>query len=124
LTEYYSWRWVFFINLPLGILAFLGLLFYLPESKRVERTFDKIGFFTLSICIACIQLILDRGEHAGWLDSLEIQIYIALILSTVWMYVVHSHRIAPPFLSPGMLRDSNLRLGLFFMFVVGMILLA
>ena len=124
LTEYYSWRWVFFINLPLGILSFLGLMFYLPESQRVARPFDKLGFLTLSICIACIQLILDRGEQAGWLDSLEIQIYVALILSTVWMYIVHSHRIAHPFLSPVMLRDSNLRLGLFFMFVVGMILLA
>src|SRR5688572_19034205 len=124
LTEFYSWRWVFFINLPLGILSFLGLMLYLPESQRLERPFDKIGFLTLSICIACIQLILDRGEQAGWLDSLEIQIYVALILSTVWMYIVHSHRVAHPFVSPGMLRDSNYRLGLFFMFVVGMILLA
>lgn len=124
LTEYYSWRWVFFINLPLGILSFLGLLLYLPESQRLERPFDKIGFLTLSICIACIQLILDRGEQAGWLDSLEIQIYVALILSSLWMYVVHSHRVVHPFVSPGVLRDSNFRLGLFFMFVVGMILLA
>ncbi len=124
LTEFYSWRWVFFINLPLGILSFVGLMFYLPESQRLERPFDKIGFLSLSICIACVQLILDRGEQAGWLESLEIQTYIALILSTLWMYLVHSHRVAHPFLSPGMLRDSNLRLGLFFMFVVGMILLA
>lgn len=124
LTEFYTWRWVFFINLPLGILSFLGLLLYLPESQRLERPFDKIGFLTLSICIACIQLILDRGEQAGWLESAEIQIYVALILSTIWMYVVHSHRVEHPFVSPGMLRDNNFRLGLFFMFVVGMILLA
>lgn len=124
LTEYYSWRWVFFINLPLGILSFVGLLISLPKTERIGRPFDKIGFLTLSICIACMQLLLDRGEGQGWLDSLEIQIYCGLILAAVWMYVVHTMRTAHPFLSPGMLRDANFRLGLFFMFVVGMILLA
>ncbi len=124
LTEYYSWRWVFFINLPLGIASFLGLLFFLPESGKIERPFDKLGFLTLSICIACIQLIMDRGEQVGWLDALEIQIYIGMIIGATWMYVVHSLRTPHPFLSPAMLRDRNLRLGLFFMFAVGIILLA
>ena len=124
LTEYYSWRWVFFINLPLGILSFVGLLISLPKTERIGRPFDKIGFLTLSICIACMQLLLDRGEGQGWLDALEIQIYCGLIIAAVWMYVVHTMRTAHPFLSPGMLRDANFRLGLFFMFVVGMILLA
>jgi DHA2 family multidrug resistance protein len=124
LTEYYSWRWVFYINLPLGILSFLGLLFYLPESERLERPFDKLGFVTLSICIACMQLIMDRREQTGWLESREIQLYCALILASVWMYVVHTIRTAHPFLSPAMFRDSNLRAGLFLIFIVGMILLA
>ncbi len=124
LTEYYNWRWVFFINLPLGIASFLGLLFFLPDSARIERPFDKLGFLTLSICIACLQLIMDRGEQVGWMDALEVQIYVGLIIGSVWMYVVHSLRTPHPFLSPGMLRDRNLQLGLFFMFAVGIILLA
>jgi DHA2 family multidrug resistance protein len=124
LTEYYSWRWVFFINLPLGIVSFLGLLFFLPESQKLERPFDKLGFLTLSICIACLQLIMDRGEQEGWLESLEIQIYVGVIIGAAWMYVVHTLREPHPFLSPGMLRDKNLQLGLFFIFVVGIILLA
>ena len=124
LTEYYSWRWVFFINLPLGIISFCGLLFFLPDSNRLERPFDKLGFLTLSICIACLQLIMDRGEQKGWLDALEIQIYVGVIIGAAWMYVVHTLRTPHPFLSPGMMRDRNLRLGLFFIFVVGIILLA
>jgi DHA2 family multidrug resistance protein len=124
LTEYYSWRWVFFINLPLGIASFLGLMFFLPESNRIERPFDKLGFATLSIVIACLQLIMDRGEQKGWFDSLEIQFYVAMIIGAAWVYVVHSLRTAHPFLSPGMLRDRNLQLGLFFMFATGLILLA
>jgi DHA2 family multidrug resistance protein len=124
LTEYYSWRWVFFINLPLGIVSLLGLMFFLPDSERVERPFDKLGFVTLSIVIACIQLILDRGEQKDWFEALEIQIYVGLILGATWMYIVHSLRTPHPFLSPPMLRDRNLQLGLFFMFAVGLILLA
>lgn len=124
LTEYYSWRWVFYINLPLGIASFLGLLFFLPDSKRIERPFDKLGFVTLSIVIACLQLILDRGEQKDWFEALEIQVYVGLILAAAWVYVVHSLRTPHPFLSPPMLRDRNLQLGLFFMFAVGLILLA
>ena len=123
LTEYYSWRYVFFINLPLGILSLLGLFIFLPESAKSDRPFDKMGFFTLSLCIACLQLIMDRGEGEGWFDALEIQIYVAIMLSTVWMYIVHTMRTPHPFLSPGMLKDRNLRLGLFFIFVVGIVLL-
>jgi DHA2 family multidrug resistance protein len=124
LTEYYSWRWVFFINLPLGIISFIGLMVFLPESQRIERPFDKLGFLTLSIVIACLQLIMDRGEQVDWLESLEIQVYVGVIIGAAWMYVVHTLSTPHPFLSPGMLRDRNLQLGLFFMFAVGIILLA
>ena len=124
LTEYYSWRYVFYINLPLGILSLLGLLIYLPEGQKHARPFDKVGFLTLSLCIACIQLILDRGESEDWLASMEIQLYVAVIIAAAWMYVVHTLQEPHPFLSPGMLKDKNLQLGLFFMFIVGMVLLA
>jgi MFS transporter, DHA2 family, multidrug resistance protein len=123
LTEYYTWRYVFYINLPLGILSFLGLLFYLPESQKIERPFDKVGFLTLSLCIACFQLIMDRGESQDWFAATEMKIYLAVLLSSIWMYGVHTLREPHPFLSPGMLRDKNLQLGLFFIFVVGMVLL-
>lgn len=124
LTEFYSWRWVFYINLPLGILAFIGLLFYLPESEKLERPFDKVGFLTLSMVIACLQLIMDRGEQVDWFASTEILIYCGVAVAAVWMYIVHTLRTAHPFLSPGMLKDKNLQMGLLFIFVVGMILLA
>ncbi|MDR0781292.1 MAG: DHA2 family efflux MFS transporter permease subunit [Pseudomonadales bacterium] len=123
LTEFYSWRYVFYINLPLGILSLLGLLFWLPESNKSDRPFDVMGFFTLSIGIACLQLIMDRGESQDWFSSLEIQTYVAVLIGSLWMYLVHTWRAEHPFLSPGMLRDRNLQMGLFFIFVVGIVLL-
>ena len=123
LTEFYSWRYVFYINLPLGILSLVGMMIYLPEGQKHERPFDKLGFLTLSLCIACLQLIMDRGETKDWFASIEIQLYAAVALSSLWVYVVHTLQEPHPFLSPGMLKDKNLQLGLFFMFIVGMVLL-
>jgi len=124
LTESYNWRWVFYINVPLGIIAFLGMLFFMPDSDRVKRPFDTFGFLMLTIIIGSAQLLMDRGEHAGWFDSREILLYCALVGSALWMYVVHSLRAEHPFLSPAIFKDRNLMTSLVFIFFIGIILLA
>jgi len=63
LTYEYSWRWVFFINLPVGMLCILGNLIFIRQTRYVHREpFDFIGFLTLSLGIGALQLMLDRGE--------------------------------------------------------------
>jgi len=124
LTENYSWRWVFYINLPLGICAFLTILTLMPDSKRVARPFDKLGFFTLALSIACVQLILDRGHQLDWFDSTEIQFYFALILASVWVYIAHTRVTSNPFITPAILHDRNFMTAFAFMFVCGLVLLS
>lgn len=124
LTEYYSWRWVFYINVPLGIIAFIGMFLFMPDSERSQRPFDKFGFFMLSLAIGGAQMIMDRGEHAGWFGSREILLYCALVGSALWMYVIHTLRAEHPFLSPALFRDRNLMTSLVFIFFIGIILLA
>jgi len=124
LTEYYSWRWVFYINLPIGTAVLFIILTLMPETEREERPFDGLGFFALALFIAGIQLILDRGHHLDWLDSLEIQFYCAVVLSALWVYVVHTRTAENPFLTPAILRDRNFTTALAFMFFIGLILLA
>src|SRR5215218_85129 len=63
LTEYYNWRWVFYINLPIGILTFLGLSAFLAETKISRIGLDWIGFLSLSLGIGALQMMLDRGEQ-------------------------------------------------------------
>jgi MFS transporter, DHA2 family, multidrug resistance protein len=72
LTEYYNWRWVFYINVPIGIVTFLGLSAFLSESRRQLISFDWMGFATLSIAVGALQLFLDRGEQLDWFGSREI----------------------------------------------------
>ena len=72
LTENISWRWVFYINLPLGILALAGVSIFVTETKgSALAKLDWVGFGALSIAIGALQLFLDRGAQLDWFDSLE-----------------------------------------------------
>ena len=108
LTEEYSWRWCFYINLPIGIMAVLGALAFLPETAQTrDRKFDWFGFSLLSLGIASLQLALDRGEQLGWLQSSEIDVEILLSLLGLYMFVVHSLTSERPFIDLGLFRDRN-----------------
>src|SRR3954447_8385184 len=72
LTDHYNWRWVFYINLPVGSLAFYGIWRYIRPVAPARRTrFDMFGFATLSVAIGALQLLLDRGEQNDWFGSTE-----------------------------------------------------
>jgi len=114
LTEEYSWRWCFYINLPIGILTVLGTLAFIPESVKVrDRKFDWFGFFFLSLAIASLQLALDRGEQQGWFTSMEIQIEVVLAIFGLYMFIVHSLTGQRPFIDLALFRDRNFVLCIF-----------
>ncbi|WP_395541646.1 DHA2 family efflux MFS transporter permease subunit [Neotabrizicola sp. sgz301269] len=124
LTESYNWRWVFFINLPVGIIAFLGSAAFLPRSTRRPRSFDLMGFGLLSLGIGALQMMLDRGGEVDWFSAGEIWIYAVLTFAGFWMFVVHIRETDHPFLDPRMFADRNFAAGLLFIFVIGMLLLS
>ena len=125
LTENANWRWVFYINLPVGILAFYGIARYLPESRPSGERLDIFGFATLSAAIGLLQLFLDRGEHLDWFNSIEIQIEAAGCLVAFVFFIAHTWTTdGLSFLNRGLLKDRNFITGTLFAFVVGMILYA
>ena len=124
LTESYTWRWVFLINLPLGIIAILGCAAWLPKSVLRPRRFDFFGFAMLSLGIGALQMILDRGGEVDWFNAAEIWIYTGLALTGFWVFIIHITTSKAPFLEPGMFADRNFATGLVFIFVIGIILLA
>lgn len=125
LTEYYNWRWVFYINLPFGIFAWLGLTMYLQENKlKLGKHFDIMGFAFLSIAIGALQLFLDRGESLDWLNSDEIIIEGLIGLICLYLFVAHILTSRSPFIEPAMFKDRNFSVGLVFIFIIGIILLA
>ena len=81
LTEIFNWRYVFLINLPVGLLAFAGVMAFMPQGERKLRRFDFFGFAMLALAVGSLQLMLDRGQAAGWFNSLEIWLYLGLSIS-------------------------------------------
>jgi DHA2 family multidrug resistance protein len=125
LTEFYSWRWTFYINLPLGALALAGTMLFLPESQRQHgRGFDFFGFALLAIAIGALQLILDRGASEDWFSSREIIVEAVLMGLALYMFLVHMFTAKKPFIEPGLFADRNFAVGLVLMLVVGAMLLA
>ena len=91
LTEFADWRWVFFINLPVGLLAATLILGFVPETKRRgDVPFDFLGFFLLSLAISALQLVLDRGERLDWFSSNEILIEAVLAAYGLYAFLVHA----------------------------------
>jgi DHA2 family multidrug resistance protein len=124
LTEYYSWRWVFLINLPFGIATVLGLMAYMPDTRPRAMRFDWMGFATLSLAIGVLQLLLDRGEGLAWFDSNEIWIEAMIAGAAAYLFLAHTATAESPFVPPALFRDRNFALGVIFMFIVGILLLA
>jgi DHA2 family multidrug resistance protein len=124
LTETFNWRFVFYVNLPVGLLALAGLILFLPRSERRTRSFDFFGFAMLSLAIGALQLMLDRGEQVDWFAAVEIWIYLGLTVSGLWAFVIHVTGREHAFIDPHIFRDANLVMALVMIFMVGMILLA
>ncbi|MDP5239865.1 DHA2 family efflux MFS transporter permease subunit [Uliginosibacterium sp. 31-16] len=125
LTEYYNWRWVFYINLPFGILAWLGIAAYVKETTiDRSRIFDLLGFALLAISIGALQMLLDRGHSLDWFASTEIIVEAALACLCFYLFLAHMFTHEHPFIEPALFRDRNLSVGLIFVFIVGVLLLS
>jgi DHA2 family multidrug resistance protein len=124
LTDHYSWRWVFYINLPLGILAFIGVLAYLPDGQKRRSNFDFFGFALLSIAVASLQLMLDRGPLKDWFGSTEIRLEALAAGLGFYLFMVHSATARHPFIRPQLFADRNYITGNIFIFMVGIMLFA
>jgi DHA2 family multidrug resistance protein len=115
LTEDYTWRYVFYINGPLGLIGFLGMMVFLPESPRSRlQKFDWFGFSTLSLAIGALQILLDRGEIKDWFGSSEIVIEALVAGSAFYLFLVHTFTAQRPFIRPALFRDRNLTAGVIF----------
>lgn len=124
LTENYNWRWVFYINVPIGILSFAGLYFFLYETETRKNRFDFIGFISLSIGVSALQLMLDRGELQDWFSSTEIIIETMVSALGFYLFIIHSLTYKSPFINPELFKDRNFLAGNVLIFVIGIVLFA
>jgi DHA2 family multidrug resistance protein len=123
LTETYSWHWVFFVNIPFGIVTVIGLLVFMDETKADrELRFDWFGFAALAVGIGSMQVALDRGEQLGWLESNEIIAEVIVSVAGFYYFFAHSLTTAKPFIQFAIFKDKNFVGGCVFMAVMGLVL--
>ncbi len=121
----YNWRYVFYVNLPFGILAIVGLALFLPntEPKR-ELRFDWWGFSVLALGVGSLQMMLDRGQLLDWFSSREIILEATFAGLGLYLFVVHMLTARHPFLDPAVFRDRNFVASVSMVFFVSMVMLA
>ncbi|MGO9635340.1 MAG: DHA2 family efflux MFS transporter permease subunit [Steroidobacteraceae bacterium] len=127
LTDSYSWRWVFFINIPVGIMTTYGIWKYIhprPAARRVQ--FDLFGFAALSIAIGALQMLLDRGQQNDWFSSTETWIETITMSVAFTYFIAHTAltRADRSFLDYRLLKNRNYATGLMFIFIVGLVMYA
>ena len=127
LTDRYDWRWVFFINIPVGVLALYGIWRYIrPAAGSRRMRFDLFGFATLSLAIGALQMLLDRGEQNDWFSSAETWTEV-IVLGVSFIYFVAHTALTPvdrSFFDHRLLGNGNYVTGLLFIFIVGLVLYA
>ena len=124
LTDNYSWRWVFYINVPFGVLSFLGLAAFLGESRGARKRFDFFGFITLSLAIGALQLMLDRGQLLDWFNSREICFEAGVGALAFYLFLVQTFTSPAPFVSPHLFQDRSFAVSNVVIFVFGAVLFA
>jgi MFS transporter, DHA2 family, multidrug resistance protein len=122
LTESYNWRWVFYINLPIGIPTFALLWWLLPSRPIIRRQLDRFGFAMLAIGLATLQLLFDRGQQEDWLQSWEIRIELIVVISAIWLFATHQMTTSKPMFDRALLTDRNFVTSLNFMVLVGLMM--
>ena len=125
LTDNLSWRWVFYINLPLGMISFIGLWVIMPDKPgdRAARL-DFFGFGLLALVLGSLQLLLDRGQQLDWFSSGEIAFELTVCLLALAMFVIHSLTSRAPFISPAIFADRNFVISTGISFALGVLIYA
>lgn len=122
ISEAYGWRWGFFMIVPVAVITAIGCRFVIPTRASREKVgLDWSGFLTLSIAIACAQLMFSRGQRLDWFQSSEIVIAAFVAVVAFYMFIAHSLTADRPFVRLGLLKDRNYSLGLVLVLLFGML---
>ncbi|MGB7136390.1 MAG: DHA2 family efflux MFS transporter permease subunit [Acidobacteriaceae bacterium] len=124
LTDTYSWRYAFYINIPVGALAVFMTSRFVHDPEYITKgkasAFDNIGFGLLAVWTGCLQIILDKGQEDDWFGAPWIRwAFFILIVSFVW-FIIHSWRSKTPLVNLRTLKNRNFGLGCALMVMFGL----
>ncbi|MFA7596664.1 MAG: DHA2 family efflux MFS transporter permease subunit [Novosphingobium sp.] len=120
LTENMNWRWVFYVNVPVGAVALFLMATQLPRWPTRKVRFDIAGYVLVALSVASMQLLLDRGQHIDWFDATEAWVYAIIAACAGWMAVVHLATARAPLFDRALWHDANFTVTLLIMLVLGL----
>jgi DHA2 family multidrug resistance protein len=121
ITDSYSWRWIFYVNLPIGIMAILMAIAFLPESKETRKItrIDWWGILLLITGIGALQIVLERGQAEDWFSTRYITILTGVSVVAIALFIWRELASSNPVVDLRVLKDRSLAVGTFFTFVLG-----
>jgi DHA2 family multidrug resistance protein len=126
ITDNYSWRWIFLINIPVGVAAVMLMLRFIhdPPWIRAARPprLDLIGFGCMSLWLACQEVLLDRGQEDDWFGSRFIVTMTGLAIIGLLVFLARELTVKQPFVDLRVLKNYNYALGVALMFFSGVVL--
>ena len=126
ITDNYSWRWIFYINLPVGIMAVL-LAKWLVEDppyikRNLEATIDYMGFALLAVWLATFQIVLDKGQEADWFGALWVRWFTLVSVVSFVGFIWWEFRTEHPLVDLRVFKNRNFAVGLILMTTLAAIL--
>ena len=128
ITDNFSWRWIFLINIPVGIVSLL-LTYrlisdppYLKERRQVRRRVDYIGFGLIVIGLACLQIVLDKGQREDWFETNYIVVLTWIFVVALVAAVVWELRVKDPVVDLRLFKQRNFAMATLLLFIVGIVL--
>jgi DHA2 family multidrug resistance protein len=126
ITDNYSWRWIFYINIPVGIAAVLMAAWFIenpPYLKRAKGSrIDYLGFALMTVCLATFQLVLDTGQQNDWFESKQIVLLSVVSVVSLVAFVIRELTVEEPIVDLRILANRNFGVGTLLMTVVGGVL--
>ncbi|HEY4589719.1 MAG TPA: DHA2 family efflux MFS transporter permease subunit, partial [Thermoanaerobaculia bacterium] len=121
ITDSYSWRWIFYVNLPIGVVAILMALAFLPDPKETRKItkIDWWGILLLIVGIGALQIVLERGEAEDWFSTLYITVLALVSVVAIALFIWRELASSNPVVDLHVFRDRSLAVGTFFTFVLG-----
>jgi DHA2 family multidrug resistance protein len=123
LTDTYSWRYAFYINVPIGILAVIMISRFVKDppyiSKAKVAKFDNLGFGLLIVWTGCLQVVLDKGQEDDWFGAIWIRFAVMAFVLAFGAFLYHSFRQKTPLVNLRVLKDRNFAVGCLLMAMFG-----
>ncbi|NQV60266.1 MAG: multidrug efflux MFS transporter [Alphaproteobacteria bacterium] len=123
IAEEYSWRWVFFMIVPFGVMTFAAVWSFIKRrpNRPVSHRLDWLGFLALAAALGAFQFMFDRGERNSWFESPETIIECTIGFLAVYIFLVHISTAKRPFIRPKLFLNRNYCIGLVLAFMFGML---